>query len=61
VPLTSQPNILAGTLLLSGTGAGVIFKPLNAWNPWLYLKDGDRVITVADYLGHPENPVTASA
>ena len=57
VPLLPEGKIPAGTLLLSGTGGGVIFKPLNAWNPLLYLKDGDRVVTVADYLGHLDNRV----
>jgi len=57
VALLPHKNIPAGTLLLSGTAGGVIFKPLNAWNPLLYLKRGDRVITVGDYLGHLDNSI----
>jgi 2,4-diketo-3-deoxy-L-fuconate hydrolase len=57
VPLLPGGKIPAGTLLLSGTGGGVIFKPLNVWNPFLYLKAGDRVTTVADYLGHLDNRI----
>ena len=57
VPLLPAGHIPAGTLLLSGTGGGVIFKPLNAWNPWLYLKRGDKVITTANFLGHLDNAI----
>lgn len=55
VSLLPHGKIPAGTLLLTGTAGGVIFKPLNVWNPLLYLKRGDRVITVGDYLGHLDN------
>jgi 2,4-diketo-3-deoxy-L-fuconate hydrolase len=57
VSLLPHRKIPAGTLLLTGTAGGVIFKPLNAWNPLLYLKRGDRVITVGDYLGHLDNRI----
>lgn len=57
VPLLIDNRIPAGTLLLSGTPGGVIFKPLNIWNSGLYLAPGERIITVAPYLGHLDNTV----
>ena len=57
VSLLPFNNIPAGTIIMTGTAGGVIFKPLNAWNPMLYLKRGDRVVTVGDYLGHLDNPI----
>jgi hypothetical protein len=35
----------------------VIFKPLNLWNPWVYLRPGDEVVIRADYLGVIHNRV----
>ncbi|MGK0463524.1 MAG: 2,4-diketo-3-deoxy-L-fuconate hydrolase [Candidatus Azotimanducaceae bacterium] len=57
VHLLPSGIIPAGTLILSGTPGGVIFKPLNAWNPLLYLAPGDQVITTANFLGHLDNTV----
>lgn len=59
VDLMPTGNIPGGTLILTGTAAGVIFKPLNIWNQSLYLKPGDVVRTEATGLGHLENTVTA--
>ena len=47
----------AGTIVFSGTPAGVIFRPLNVWNPWVYLRPGDEVVVSADFLGSIRNPI----
>lgn len=59
--LTLLPDsvIKKGSILLTGTAAGIIFKPANIWNPNYYLKLGDKVTTRATYLGHLENTITA--
>lgn len=52
VPLLPRPGTLPrGTIIFSGTPAGVIFKPLNLWNHWLYLQPGDEVVMRSDFLG----------
>ncbi len=52
VPLLSRAGVIErGTVIFSGTPAGVIFKPINLWNPSFYLKPGDEVIMRSDYLG----------
>jgi 2,4-didehydro-3-deoxy-L-rhamnonate hydrolase len=59
VPLLPRAGVIErGTLIMSGTPAGVIFKPLNLWNPWLYLQPGDVVVTTGDGLGSLRNPIT---
>ncbi len=58
VPLLPQPGrIPAGTVIFSGTPAGVIFKPHNLWAGWLYLQAGEEVAIRADYLGVIRNRV----
>jgi 2,4-didehydro-3-deoxy-L-rhamnonate hydrolase len=58
VPLLPQPGTLPrGTLILSGTPAGVIFKPVNLWAWWLYLQPGDEVVASADALGALRNRI----
>lgn len=58
VPLLEQPGVIpAGTIIFSGTPAGVLFKPLNLWNHWAYLQPGDEVIMRAEYLGSLRNQV----
>jgi 2-keto-4-pentenoate hydratase/2-oxohepta-3-ene-1,7-dioic acid hydratase in catechol pathway len=57
VSLMPLGYIPSGTLILTGTAAGVIFKPLNIWNQSLYLKSGDVVRTEASWLGHLENTI----
>lgn len=47
----------AGSIVFSGTPAGVIFKPLNLWNPWVYLRPGDEVVVTGDFLGTIQNRV----
>jgi 2-keto-4-pentenoate hydratase/2-oxohepta-3-ene-1,7-dioic acid hydratase in catechol pathway len=47
----------AGTLVLTGTPAGVIFKPLNLWLGSLYLKPGDEVTVSSPGLGLLRNRV----
>lgn len=60
VPLLArQATIPQRTLIFSGTPAGVIFKPVNLWNRWLYLQPGDEVIMRSDMLGLLRNRVTA--
>ncbi len=49
--------IPAGTILFSGTPAGVIFKPLNLWNPLVYLRPGDEVVIHSDMFGVIRNRV----
>lgn len=56
--LGAGPPLPAGTVIFSGTPAGVIFKALNLWNPWVYLLPGDEVIVRADYLGVIRNRIT---
>jgi len=51
--------IPGSTLILTGTAAGVLFKPANIWNQGFYLQPGDVVRTEATYLGHLENTVEA--
>ncbi len=58
VSLLPQRDIPAGTLILTGTAAGVLFKPVNIWNQGFYLQPGDVVRTEATYLGHLENTVS---
>jgi len=57
VSLLPHGSIPRGTLILLGTGAGVLFKPLNLWNADFYLQPGDVVRTEARYLGHLENRI----
>jgi 2-keto-4-pentenoate hydratase/2-oxohepta-3-ene-1,7-dioic acid hydratase in catechol pathway len=59
VALLPHGRIPRGTLILTGTAAGVIFKPANIWNQGFYLQAGDVVRTEATYLGHLENTVQA--
>jgi 2-keto-4-pentenoate hydratase/2-oxohepta-3-ene-1,7-dioic acid hydratase in catechol pathway len=57
VALLPHGGIPGATLILTGTAAGVIFKPANIWNQQFYLQAGDVVRTEATYLGHLENRV----
>jgi len=59
VALLPHGYIPRGTLLMTGTAAGVLFKPANIWNQAFYLQAGDVVRTEATYLGHLENTVEA--
>lgn len=56
--LGSPGHIGPATLIFSGTPAGVIFKPYNLINPWVYLQAGDEVTLSATYLGHIRNRIT---
>lgn len=56
--LDAGPAIGAGTVIFSGTPAGVIFKPHNLWNRWIYLRAGDEVVIRSPMLGVIRNPVT---
>ena len=55
--LDAAGKIPAGTVIFSGTPAGVIFKPHNLWNPWVYLRAGDEVVIRADALGVIRNRI----
>ena len=55
--LDAAGKIPAGTVIFSGTPAGVIFKPHNLWNPWVYLRPGDEVVIRADALGVIRNRI----
>ena len=57
VPLLQGSVIPAGTIVFSGTPAGVIFRPLNLVNPWVYLQPGDEVVIRADHLGVIQNRI----
>lgn len=57
IPLMPGKTIPQGTLILTGTAAGVLFKPLNIWNQGFYLQPGDHVRTEATFLGHLENKI----
>lgn len=51
-------RIGAGTLIFSGTPAGVIFRPVNVFNPWVYLRGGDEIVVRAEGLGLIRNRIT---
>ncbi len=59
VPLIPNEGIKAGSLILTGTAAGVIFKPVNVWNSMYYLAPGDEVVTRAPGLGHLLNRIVS--
>jgi len=59
VSLLPQGFIPRSTLILTGTAAGVLFKPANIWNQGFYLQPGDVVRTEATFLGHLANTVEA--
>lgn len=58
VPLLPQADLIPrGTIIFSGTPAGVIFKPLNLWNAGLYLQAGDDVAMHSPHLGTLRNRI----
>ncbi|HUR39699.1 MAG TPA: fumarylacetoacetate hydrolase family protein [Verrucomicrobiae bacterium] len=58
VPLLPGIDLLpAGTIIFAGTPAGVVFKPLNLWNPWVYLRPGDEVVVRGRFLGTITNRI----
>ena len=57
ISLLPSGKIKKGSIILTGTAAGVMFKPINIWNPNFYLQLGDEVVTRATYLGHLENKI----
>jgi fumarylacetoacetate (FAA) hydrolase family protein len=59
ITLLPQNEIPESTLLLTGTGAGVLFKPANIWRQGFYLQVGDTVRTEATFLGHLSNQVVS--
>lgn len=52
-------GVAAGTLVLTGTPAGVMFSPATIWAPWAYLRRGQVVQAFGTYLGKLENPIVA--
>ncbi len=59
VSLLPHGKVKQGSIILTGTSAGVIFKPINIWNQGFYLSLGDEVITSADFLGHLDNRIVS--
>lgn len=57
IPLLPEGFIPGSSLILTGTGAGVLFKPANIWGQSFYLQPGDVVRTEATFLGHLENTI----
>jgi 2-keto-4-pentenoate hydratase/2-oxohepta-3-ene-1,7-dioic acid hydratase in catechol pathway len=57
VELMPEGRIPKGALILTGTAAGVMFRPVNIWNPRVYLAPGDLVRTRADFLGEIINRI----
>jgi 2-keto-4-pentenoate hydratase/2-oxohepta-3-ene-1,7-dioic acid hydratase in catechol pathway len=49
--LPDAESISAGTIILSGTPEGVIFRIANIWNPSLYLAAGEEVVMRSERLG----------
>lgn len=60
VPLLPKSRIPAGTLILTGTAAGIAFKPINIWRQGFYLQPGNVVRTEGRFLGHLENRIGAN-
>lgn len=57
-PLLAPGNVIpAGSVIFSGTPAGVIFKPANLLNPWVYLRPGDEVVIQGTALGTIRNRI----
>lgn len=57
VKLLPEGNIPRGTMILTGTAAGVLFKPANIWHQGFYLKKNDQVHTRGEYLGTLDNRI----
>lgn len=55
--LPDTGGIRAGTIVLSGTPAGVIFRPVNIWNGRLYLAEGDEVVMRSERMGVLHNTI----
>jgi 2-keto-4-pentenoate hydratase/2-oxohepta-3-ene-1,7-dioic acid hydratase in catechol pathway len=57
VHIADCDGVPAGTLILTGTPAGVLFHLATLWNPWAYLREGDVVTSFGSYLGFLRNRV----
>lgn len=58
IPLLPDTGIIAaGTIVLSGTPAGVIFRSVNIWNGRLYLAEEDEVAMRSDRMGVLRNTI----
>lgn len=57
ISLAPCAGVPAKSMVLTGTPAGVIFKPLNVLVPGYYLKPGDEVVSTASNLGAMHNAV----
>ncbi|WP_028973675.1 fumarylacetoacetate hydrolase family protein [Spirochaeta cellobiosiphila] len=55
--LKNKNLIPSGTILLTGTPEGVIFKKTNMWNPFVFLRPGDDIHIIADGLGQINNKI----
>ena len=56
--LPEDENISAGSIILSGTPEGVIFRLVNIWNESFYLAEGDEVVIRAERMGILRNTIT---
>lgn len=57
--ITDCDKVPAGTLLLTGTPGGVLFRLATLWNPWAYLRTGDVVTGFGTYLGYTRNEIAS--
>ncbi|MFT6051351.1 MAG: 2,4-diketo-3-deoxy-L-fuconate hydrolase [Halioglobus sp.] len=55
----SCESVPAGTLLLTGTPGGVMFKVANLWSPLAYLREDDVVVSWGTYVGFMRNKISA--
>lgn len=55
--LEKKDIIPSGTILLTGTPKGVIFKKTNMWNSAVFLQQGDEILLVSDGLGIINNRI----
>lgn len=55
--MAREDLIPAGTIILSGTPQGVIFKKANMWNRSVFLRDGDNVLMTGEGFGFISNKI----
>jgi 2-keto-4-pentenoate hydratase/2-oxohepta-3-ene-1,7-dioic acid hydratase in catechol pathway len=53
-------RIPSGTLVLTGTPGGVLFKLGSLWNPAAYLQQGDVVTSFGTHLGYMRNQISTN-
>lgn len=55
--MAHKNRIPTGTIILSGTPQGVIFKKANMWNRSVFLKEGDQILMQGDGFGFITNSI----